>query len=604
MSDGGAAVAGRVVSVNVGLPRQVTWRGRTVTTAIWKAPVDGRRAVRRLNVDGDGQADLVGHGGEHRAVYAYQVDSYRFWEQELGRDLGTASAGWGAFGENLTVYGLADSDVRIGDRFAVGTCLLEVTQPRVTCYKIGIRLDEPRMPALLTGRGRPGFYLRVLEEGEVGAGDEVTVVSRGRAALTVARVSAMLYQPDYDADLLRLAVHSPALSDGWKWSFRQQLDQVALGTARSGNTGLTGKASVAPAYPGFRPFRVVRTVDETTSGDSPVRSLMLAPADGAAPPPFRAGQFVTLRVPDGAGGNAVRSYSLSTASDGESLRVSVKRDGLVSGRLHTMVRNGDRIDVAAPRGGFVLDVDAPPTRPVVLCSAGVGVTPVLAMLHELADAPGGPSPRPVVWIHVARSGAEHAFRDEVRGLLARLPTARAHVGYTRPGPMDREGVDFHARGRLDAATMDRLVIDPDSDAYVCGPAGFMTSATALLVEAGVDPSRIRTEAFGAAARVTSGRAPHVPDGAPSAGPRITFARSGLTVRFGDGDAAPYGSLLELAEAADVPADWSCRTGVCHRCETALVAGHVAYDPQPLDAPGPGNTLLCVARPLEDVTVDL
>ncbi len=175
----------RLVSVNAGRPRAVPWRGRTVTTAIWKDPVPGRVAVRRLNVDGDAQADLVGHGGEHRALYVYQLESYRYWERVLGREL----AGHGVFGENLTVTGLGDDEVRVGDRLAVGSTVLEVTQPRVTCYKVGIRLDEPRMPALLTGHGRPGFYLRVLEEGEIGAGDVIERVGREGHGLTVGGVS-------------------------------------------------------------------------------------------------------------------------------------------------------------------------------------------------------------------------------------------------------------------------------------------------------------------------------------------------------------------------------------------------------------------------------
>ena len=159
----------RLLSVNVGLPREIAWRGRTVRTAVWKEPVQGRRMVRRLNIDGDGQGDLAGHGGEHRAVFVYQLDSYRHWQKRLGR----AELGYGQFGENFTVDGLSDDDVRIGDRYRIGQAVFEVTQPRVTCYRVGIRLDEPQMAAMLVAEGRPGFYLRVLEEGEVEAGDEI-----------------------------------------------------------------------------------------------------------------------------------------------------------------------------------------------------------------------------------------------------------------------------------------------------------------------------------------------------------------------------------------------------------------------------------------------
>jgi len=163
----------RLLSVNVGLPRDVSWRGRTVWTAIFKFPVAGRRRVGRLNVDGDGQADLVGHGGEHRAVYVYDRSAYEHWSEVLGRD----DLVPGHFGENFTVEGLPDEEVCVGDRYRIGDATFEVTQPRVTCFKVGLRLEEPRMPALLYSHGRPGFYMRVLEEGEVGAGDEIERVA-------------------------------------------------------------------------------------------------------------------------------------------------------------------------------------------------------------------------------------------------------------------------------------------------------------------------------------------------------------------------------------------------------------------------------------------
>ena len=153
----------RLLSVNVGLPRNIEWKGRTVHTGIWKDPVPGRCRVGLLNVTGDGQGDLAGHGGEQRAVFVYQIESYRYWEDQLGR----TDFVHGQFGENFTIEGLTDDAVCIGDRYQIGSALFEVTQPRVTCYRVGIRMNEPRMPALLTSSGRPGFYLRVLREGEV-----------------------------------------------------------------------------------------------------------------------------------------------------------------------------------------------------------------------------------------------------------------------------------------------------------------------------------------------------------------------------------------------------------------------------------------------------
>src|SRR6202140_3979203 len=159
----------RLLSVNVGLQRDVTWNGKTVRTSIWKSPVDGRRMVRKLDIDGDAQADLAGHGGEQRAVFVYQMDSYHYWERFLGRN----DFIFGQFGENFTVEGLADSEVCIGDRYRIGEAVFEVTQPRVTCYRVGMRLGEPDMPNLLVAHHRPGFYFRVITQGCVQAGDVI-----------------------------------------------------------------------------------------------------------------------------------------------------------------------------------------------------------------------------------------------------------------------------------------------------------------------------------------------------------------------------------------------------------------------------------------------
>src|SRR5215471_1157476 len=181
----------RLLSLNVGLPRDITWNGKTVRTAIWKSQVEGRRMVRKLNIVGDGQGDLAGHGGEQRAVFVYQMDSYRYWERFLGRN----DFSYGQFGENFTVEGLADNEVGIGDRYRIGDAVFEVTQPRVTCYRVGIRMNEPRMPALLVQHRRPGFYFRVLQEGEVGAGDNIVKISDGPERMTVADIDALLYLP-------------------------------------------------------------------------------------------------------------------------------------------------------------------------------------------------------------------------------------------------------------------------------------------------------------------------------------------------------------------------------------------------------------------------
>ena len=382
-----------LLSVNVGMPKDVEWRGRTVHTGVWKRPVTGPRMVRRLNIDGDGQGDLAGHGGEQRAVLAYQLQSYQYWREFLGRD----DLGPGAFGENLTIDGLEDDEVCIGDRYRIGEAELEVTQPRVTCFRVGMRVGEPQLPSLLVAHHRPGFYLRVVTEGLIEAGDEITRTARGRHALTVAEVDALLYLPGHDVDRMRQALDVPALSPGWRGSFRSMV-QTGAGARPAGVA-----VASPPSWPGFRTLAVTDVVRESAS----VTSFRLT---GEEPlPAYRPGQFLTLRLPTAGSPAPVRTYSLSDDGAGGSYRISVKREshGVVSAFLAARLRRGDRVDAAAPRGDFVLDGD---TRPVLLISAGIGQTPLLAMLHRLANEG---SRREVWWIHTTHDVDTHAFSAEV-----------------------------------------------------------------------------------------------------------------------------------------------------------------------------------------------
>src|SRR6201995_3651361 len=214
-------MAGKLVSVNVGMSKDVAWKGKTLSTGIFKPPVDGPVMVRRLNIDGGGQGGLAGHGGEQRAVMVYQTESYEFWRDYLGRD----DLVPGNFGENFTVSGLEDRDVCVGDRYRIGEAEFEVTQPRVTCFRVGMRLGVPEMPNLLVPQHRPGFYFRVISEGLVRAGDDIVLTRRGPHELSVADVDALLYLPGKDMDVLRKTVGVPALSPGWQQSFRDMLSE-------------------------------------------------------------------------------------------------------------------------------------------------------------------------------------------------------------------------------------------------------------------------------------------------------------------------------------------------------------------------------------------
>ena len=586
-----------LIAVNVGLPKDVPWHGRTVRTGVWKQPVTGPVLARRLHLDGDGQGDLAGHGGEQRAVLVYQLDSYRHWQEFLERD----DFGYGQFGENLTVDGLADDEVCIGDRYRIGGAVFEVTQPRVTCYRVGLRLGEPRMAALLVSHRRPGFYMRVLTEGRVQAGDEIVKLGSGPEGLTVAEADALLYLPGHARPQLERALRVPALSPGWQTSLRALLDDAERGGgAAGGNSGLAA-VSPPPAWPGFRPLRVVG-VDRESAG---VFSLTLASAGGEPLPAALPGQFLGVRLrPDQQAAPVVRTYSLSGRPGDDTYRISVKQEphGVASGYLHRRVGLGDTVDAAAPRGTFLL---SEADTPVLLVSAGVGATPVLAMLHALAE---GPSPRVVWWLHAARDGANHPFAEEVRALVSRLPAGRSFVCYSRPLGSDRAGADYTAAGRLTPERIRGLEPPRDADAYICGPGAFMQDTAGALEDCGLEPGRIHTEVFGARSAVTPGvvagpdREPHQPAEPPGGrpGPSVSFARSGLTVDWRPG----YSTLLELAEACDVPVRWSCRTGVCHTCETALLSGRVGYAPQPVDPPAEGSALICCSTPSADVVLDL
>ena len=585
-----AQSAGRLVSVNVGMPKDVPWHGKDVYTGVFKDPVVGPRHVGKLNVDGDGQGDLAGHGGEQRAVFVYQIDSYRYWERELGRN----DFVYGQFGENFTVEGLGDDEVCIGDRYQIGTAVFEVTQPRVTCYRVGIRMNDPRIPALLVSHHRPGFYFRVLEEGEVRAGEDIIKLASGAEQMPVAEVDALLYLPGHTRQQLLRALRIPALSPGWRASFQALLKEEP----GSGNAGLA-VTSPAPAWPGFRQLTVTAITPESDS----VISIRLEDPNGAPLPAAHPGQWLTLRVkPDRPRGSVLRNYSLSGPPDAGYYRIGVKREpgGAASGYLHTRLAVGDQLDIAAPRGTFILDRAH---APALLISAGIGVTPILAMLHALAQTHSG---REIWCLHSARNSREHAFAAEARALISSLPNARRRVYYSRPDPNDVDGRDFDTAGRLTGSLLAELKPPRDAQAYLCGPAAFMDEISAGLAAIGVDASRIHTEPFGPAPGLTPGiaatpaRTPHPPAGKPGTGPTIEFARSNLAIPWH----TDYSSLLELAEACDVPVRWSCRTGVCHTCETTLIAGDVNYNPDPVEPPADGSALICCSRPRDNVVLDL
>jgi ferredoxin-NADP reductase len=336
--------------------------------------------------------------------------------------------------------------------------------------------------------------------------------------------------------------------------------------------------------PAFRRFRVAQVTPETAG----VTSFALEPVDGRPLAPYEPGQFVTVRVDVPDAGRQLRSYSLSAAPDPRRHRISVKREGVCSGHLHAAVQPGDVLELSGPSGTFTLDRES--RRPVVLLSAGVGATPVLAMLHALAAER---STRDVWWLHGARNGGEHPFREEVRELIGRLPNGRLHVRYSRPEPRDAQGRDYHAEGRITAATLREIGVPDGAEHYLCGPAAFLDELTAGLSAAGVAAALIRSERFGAAA---PGKPAAAAPAAPSA---VAFSRSGVNATWDPSCA----TLLDLAEANGVEAAAACRIGSCHSCRTEVLDGSVRHDPEPLEPPPAGSALLCCALPEGDVVLD-
>jgi ferredoxin-NADP reductase/MOSC domain-containing protein YiiM len=563
------------------MPKNVQWRDKTVYTGIWKTPVEGRVMVRRLNLDGDGQGDLAGHGGEQRAVMVYQTEAYAFWKTYLRRD----DLKPGHFGENFTITGLADDEVCIGDRYRIGDAEFEVTQPRVTCFRVGLRLNEPEMPNLLVAQHRPGFYFRVITEGQVRAGDDIVRTRRGRHELSVADVDALLYLPDRNIEQLRKIVDVPALSPGWQQSFNEM-----LAAHESRGSSAAAPAPVIGVEPGWNGFRTLRVSGVRAESEN-VLSIRLEADDHTSLPRALPGQYLTVRIPGAGNPTPLRNYSLSGDPAAESYRISVKREehGLVSQWLHAHIRPGSLIEAAAPRGDFYLTDDS---TPVVLISAGIGATPVLAMLHALSAARSG---RDIWWLYTTRNRETQAFATEVTSLIESLPHARQRVFYTQ--------ID----GRMDQRSIAALGLPTDGAAYLCGPTQFMTDMRDALTSIGFEPERIHSELFGTLPPINPGivgagqrRPAHPPPGAPGSGPSITFSRSGLTVNW----SKDYASILDLAEACDVPTRFACRSGVCHTCVTGVVAGATTYVQSPLEPPEQGTVLICSAAPETDLVLDL
>ncbi|HEY4207159.1 MAG TPA: MOSC domain-containing protein, partial [Puia sp.] len=487
--------------------------------------------------------------------------------------------------------GLADNEVCIGDRFQAGTVILEVTQPRVTCYKVAFSIGVPQMPALLVSHRRPGFYCRVIREGEIETGDEIIKLSSGKGGMTIVEVDQLLYSNAHPADRLQRTLDIEALSAGWRSSL-QALYQAAVSGSMSGNAGLAPLATLS-AWQGFLPFVVSKMVTESEG----VRSFELSPVSSRDLPLFSAGQHIVVKIPSSAGAPLIRMYSLCGPVSNAYYRIGVKAEsnGPGSDYLHHHIRVGDRLEISAPRGVFTLTDN---TRPLILIGAGIGITPLLAMLYAVAAEGNG---REVWWVYTTQDKGHYPFRQEVEQITGNLPNYHGQVLFTRPQATDLPGQDFDAEGRLTPDKLKQLHLPGDGDYYLCGPGSFMIEVAAALKDLGIPDHAIKQEAFGSLALTTKGqKPPHIPEGSPGDGPLITFAKSGISFKWHP----RFGTLLEAAEAGDIPVNWACRTGVCHRCETTLFSGEVNYTTAPLDTPLAGDVLICCSIPRTDLQLDL
>ena len=537
---------GLILSLCLSKPKQVSYRGEEVMTGIFKAPVDGPVLISANGLEGDGQADLRFHGGKHKAVYAYPADHYSYWEQQIGRALPH-----GAFGENLTVAGIDESTVRIGDIFAVGDVLLQVSEPRIPCFKLVMRMQAGAdFSTRFLASGRSGIYFRVLREGVVSPGGVLRRIDSDGASPSVLEFVALTQWAGREPQRLRRAASARGLSGAWRKNIRTKLSQAL--TSRLGNA------------PGEQRLRVTEIRNETDR----VRSISLMPADAAAPFRHLAGQFLPVTLSDRAGRPVRRSYSISSPPGAASIRLTVRLErtpdgapGLGSGLVHAL-KPGDVIVANPPAGNFHPDPDA--ASGLVLAGAGIGLTPLVAIAAD-ALARG----RTVRMLLSIRDRSDLPLGEDLAALEARYPDFQLEIIETRGAK---------AAQRL---TANRLGPIGDRDeVYLCGSPGFVSDLRAQLAENGLPAWRVFSETFEPASAAA-------PVGCEPSD--VSFSElGGSVVNRGE-------TLLETAEAQGLSPPSGCRAGSCGLCVTRLVSGKVRYV-EPVDHAEGELVHICVAAP--------
>lgn len=563
---------GKVVSLNVGEPRLVAYRGMSFRTGILKEPTGNPLTLRKLNFIGDGQADLSAHGGIDKAVYCYPLEHYDFWRHELGR----AVLPMGQFGENVTIEGVLESELRIGDILRMGTAVVQVSEPRIPCYKLVMHMDAGSDFAVrFLAANRTGFYCRVLQEGIVGRSDAITVLSRDPSSPTVSEVIAATQFADRDPVELRRIVRARDISAKWRSRVRRMIDSE-----------VRRRSEIIWSPPNA--LAVEEVVPETRD----VISIWLRPPGGARLPSALPGQYLTITWADG----LKRTYSLSAAGSDQRYRITVKlqRDaqgvlGRASARIAEL-KAGDTLAAERPRGNFHPDIDD--DTPLVLACAGIGVTPMMNMIEQVTRH----GRRNVFAAFGMRRHEEHPLVNELKELAAKRQRLHVVLAYSQHDGECVQGLPAPKRGRLTASDLLPHAAAPLAEVFLCGPGDFIRQMHDGLAEAGVNPLSIRYEAFGPSTLLPARSAVA---GDPAATFTVSFTRSDMEAVW----TPSSGTLLILAEAAGVSPTFGCRSGSCGLCRTAITEGRVSYI-EPVDEPDDGFVLPCCAIPETDCRLDL
>lgn len=565
----------RIVSINASKIKEVRFKGKTVPTGIFKQPVTGPVLIGFDGIGGDEQADLRCHGEPHKAVYLYGRPGYLHWASFLGRQLSP-----GTFGENLTVENLTEDDVRIGDLLICGDLILQVSEPRISCFKLAMTLQEdPGFSKIFLADGRVGFYARVLREGRITVGDRLVHQPTPLPSPTVREFVQATYDANAGLSELKFARNAVDLSPEWQALIAKRASALRL--AKQGR-----------AWSGYKRFVVAERHEECAG----IVSFYLAPADGTALPAYLPGQHIVVRTDLPNHGEVVRSYSLSSGRPmSNRLRITIKRAEFaaddtpkrlsMSAYLHDSIQAGDALDVKAPAGSFF--IDETDDTPLILLAGGVGITPLFAMFEGAALSGGA-----ATLIYAARSEVERCFRESIEQLCAAHPNLRAmFLSEEAFAP----ALALNTRkGRISSQTLSELDMK-EANIFVCGPPGFLDAAEILLKEAGVPDSRIHVEAFGTRAR-GSAAISSVLSGEDHT---VTFRKSGFEVKW----SADQGTLLDLAEASGLRPPFGCRAGTCQACATRILSGSLDYL-ELVDPPSPEETFICCTIPTSDVVLDL